>query len=30
VIFSYRVDGVEYPDAPQIVDGKFVSVVAPR
>ena len=30
VIFSYRVDGVEYLDAPQIVDGKFVSVVAPR
>lgn len=30
VIFSYRVDGVEYLDAPQIVDGKFVSVAAPR
>ncbi len=30
VIFSYLVDGVEYLDAPQIVDGKFVSVVAPR
>ena len=30
VIFSYLVDGVEYLDAPQIEDGKFVSVVAPR
>ena len=30
LVFSYLVDGVEYLDAPQIVDGKFVSVVAPR
>ncbi|MDA9934587.1 plastocyanin/azurin family copper-binding protein [Rubripirellula sp.] len=30
VIFSYLVDGVEYLDAPQMVNGKFVSVVAPR
>jgi|TARA_B110000495_G_scaffold201927_1_gene220586 putative heme-binding domain-containing protein len=30
VVFSYRVDGVEYLDAPQVVDGKFESVVAPR
>ena len=30
VIFSYLVDGVEYLDAPQIVNGKFATVVAPR
>ncbi len=30
IIFSYLVDGVEYLDAPQMVNGKFVSVVAPR
>lgn len=30
VIFSYRLDGLEYLDAPQVLDGKFVSVVAPR
>ncbi|OUW82129.1 MAG: hypothetical protein CBD74_07360, partial [Saprospirales bacterium TMED214] len=30
VIFSYLVDGVEYLDAPQVVNGEFVSVVAPR
>ncbi|MAI34250.1 MAG: hypothetical protein CBE00_09030 [Planctomycetaceae bacterium TMED240] len=30
IIFSYLVDGVEYLDAPQMVNGKFVSVIAPR
>ncbi len=30
IIFSYLVDGVEYLDAPQMVNGKFVSVLAPR
>ena len=30
IIFSYLVDGVEYLDAPQMLNGKFVSVVAPR
>ena len=30
IIFSYQVDGVEYLDAPQLVDGKFRRVVARR
>ena len=30
LIFSYAVDGVEYLDAPQLVNGKFVSVALPR